>query len=160
MTKPFFQFGTTPFETVDPFFILSNGVMPDQDDYSKIYAAGNRVTRLIDKVTDAAEPYSALYLKIFNDILTPEFKTTKQDVVKNMMEDLRKNVIGVFGASSWDDISAKVCSEEERASGNQHNTWKKEGYISFFKYLVVSSHHYFLYLSDIFLVHIEKESFN
>lgn len=139
MSSPHFTFGSTPFETVDPYFRFSNGTLPEQDIYVQLYGEGYEIIHTIDKETNPTLPFGELFLNKFNAVLdTTAYKNIDPEIINYVKAELYKNVMGFFGANSWNDISPKVNSEEEKAGGDQHKTWKKQGFQTFFNYLTVS----------------------
>ncbi|KAL7017834.1 hypothetical protein ACKWTF_010548 [Chironomus riparius] len=140
MTSPHFAFGSTPFETVDPYFRFSDGSLPEQDIYVKLYGEGYKIIHSIDRVTTPNVPFGDLFMQKFNAVLaTTTYQNINPEVVKYVKAELVKNVMGFFGANSWNDISPKVNNEEEKAGGDQHCTWKKQGFQTFINYLTKKS---------------------
>lgn len=140
MTSPHFAFGSTPFETVDPYFRFSNGTLPEQEIYIKLYQEGYNIIHGIDKDATTALPLGELFIQKFNAIIATTYQNVNPEVVNFVKAELVKNVMGFFAANDWNDISPKVNYEEEsKAGGDQHCTWKKQGFQTFFNFLTVSS---------------------
>ncbi|XP_070491245.1 spermine oxidase-like [Chironomus tepperi] len=135
MTSPHFTFGSTAFETVDPYFRLSNGILPEQDLYVALYGAGYKIIHGIDKGVAPNVPFGELFMQKFNALLATTYPDADPEVVKLVKAELVKQVMGFFAANSWNDISPTVNYEEEKATGDQHCTWKKQGFHTFFNYL-------------------------
>lgn len=117
--------------------MLSDGTFPPQEDYSTLYKKGYDAIESVDKVSD---PQGKTFLDIFHEKYEALVATLNIDpvIVATMKEELYKNIRGYYAAESINDISAKVNYDEKKATGDQHVTWKKLGYATFFDVLSVS----------------------
>lgn len=144
MTKDYFDFGSTPFEEINPIFVLSNGTRPDQKLFGQIYELGFNIFQSIDDLEDPKGSIGEIFLKkLDNALKTSSKKFGKLDpkIIELMKDDMHKNINGYCATKSWFDLSAKLNSEEETTKGNQYNTWKKLGFKTYFDYLTVSKMH-------------------
>lgn len=141
MTNKHFQFGTTPFEEVYGTFVYSNGTKPDQKIFRKISEIGWKIVEEIDDSNDPEGSIGELFLKKFDKALKKSrngLTEVDSKVIEIMKTEMHKNINTYYASKSWFDLSAKLSVEEDLAKGNQYNTWKKQGFKTFFSFLSVS----------------------
>ncbi|XP_070491017.1 spermine oxidase-like isoform X2 [Chironomus tepperi] len=136
MTRNMFNFGTTPFEELYSTFLLTNGTKPEQKDIRKIVDVAYKILDDIDDLDDPQGSIGDIFNKKFEKALkSSKLKNIEPKVIELMKDNIQRNYNGYMATNSWFDVSAKINSEEGKASGNQYLTWKKKGYKTFFDFL-------------------------
>lgn len=139
MVNKYEDLGSTPFDTIDGVYLLSNGKLANQRDCVKLQS-------LIDKIVDNSwreiAKYNGPFGKFFNtkyntSLTTVTYKNIDKSLAAMMQFDAFKQVAGFYGCASWDDLSGKLNANYDSAGGDQDVTWADIGYATVFDYITV-----------------------
>lgn len=134
-----YQFGSTGFDDVDQTFLMSNGTLPKQKDCRKLVELAYSIfKRFEDDMENFDGSLGEFFLKHFNDLLNgPKYQGIDPKLIVLFKDHIHRETNGYFASSSWFDISAKLNAQTDETEGNQHLTWKKDGFIKFFDLITV-----------------------
>jgi phytoene dehydrogenase-like protein len=142
MTHEHFDFGSTPFDDVPFTFLLSNGTKPNQELINSISKLCFEIDHKIYTSDTFNGSFGDMFIEIYDGIVangsSPLFRDLDSTMIAVMRESAERNINAYAAIKSWFDLSAKLCSEEELALGNQHNTWRKHGFKTVFDFISVN----------------------
>jgi spermine oxidase len=155
-----FDFGTTPFDTIDQRYISSDASSLDQTLLNKLSSMFYNVMKTSDAEMGVYNgPFGTfVWDKFLIKLAASTYANTDPALIAIFKEHMHREIIGHYAANSWDDVSAKLNSRFADAGGNQHLTWKKSGFITFFDYITVGSQYLNkqMLMSIFFILFLEK----
>jgi spermine oxidase len=138
--KDIFEFGSSGFDEYPEFYLRSDGILPDQDKYSKLgdYA----MTLLLD--TDLSQQNISfgqfIEEKIEAALLTnPDFKEIDAEIVEQVKRSAYSKSNSYYASETMDDVGTSILSFLAEDEGKLDLTWRDKGYATVFDLITVSN---------------------